>query len=62
MKREYRYENGIIYICNLDKINLQKMHDVTKIFLKRVTDERVEKNRGNNSKTGSVKKKRILDR
>ena len=62
MKKEYIYKNGTVYICNLDKLDVRKLHKTTELFLRRAMNERIEKKHGNDNKTRSIKKKRVLDR
>ena len=57
MKKKYVYKNGIIYIRNLDKLDMRKLHNTTELFLRRVVKERIEKKHGNINKTRSIKKK-----
>lgn len=57
MKKEYIYKNGTVYIYNLDKLDVRKLHKTTELFLRKVMKERTEKENGNYSKTRSIKKK-----
>lgn len=56
MKRKYTYENGIIYIRNLDKFDSQKLHNATMNFLKKVINERTKLKDGNTNKTRNLAK------
>lgn len=52
MEKVYKYNNGIICVRNLDRINQQILHNATEKFLKKVIEEKKESYiHGNRSKS-----------